>query len=312
MRQSLFDPRIKLRHISCMIEVARQGGVVPASRVLGMSQPAVSKSIAELEKILSTQLYDRSRRKLRLTREGEVFAQYAIGAAAALRDGIEKIDSARTKRNSVRIGAMSSVETTLMPRAVAQFLRGPTACNVLIENGSALELLNLLRDGQLDFYAGRLASPDLMDGFVFEKLYSDSVVFVVRPNHPLTNTSTVTFHDIIQHTMILPPRNAIGREIMDALMISGGVSKTKQEIQTLSNGIGRSYVQETDAVWAIARSVVLDDLAHGLLISLPLDTSNSQGAVGIIRRSDDRLSPACKAMIEAIRTEVQVLPLDSS
>lgn len=311
MRSSLFDPRIKLRHISCMIEVTRQGGVVAASNVLGMSQPAVSKSIADLEKILGTKLFDRSKRKLQLTREGEIFAQYAIGAAAALRDGIEKVDTARTRRNSVRIGAMSSVETTLIPRAMARFLRGPMACTVLVEGGSSLQLLNLLRDGQLDFYAGRLANPDIMEGFVFDRLYSDNVLFVVRPDHPLTTYKTVTYRDAIQHTMILPPRAAIGREIMDALMISGGVSKPKREIQTLSNEIGRNYTRETDAVWAIARSVVLQDLAKGRLISLPLDTSNSQGAVGIIRRAKDRLSVSSLAMIDAMREEVAQLGFDT-
>jgi len=304
MRPTLFDPRIKLRHISCMIEVTRQDGVVAASHMLGMSQPAVSKSIAELEKILGTKLFDRSKRKLQLTREGEIFAQYAIGAAASLRDGIEKVDSARTRRNSVRIGAMSSVGATVIPRALRRFLQGPMACTVLIESGSAIQLLNLLRDGKLDFYAGRLATPDLMEGFVFERLYSDDVVFVVRPDHPLLRLSAASYRDATQYTMILPPPDAIGRQIMDELMISGGVSKAKREIQTLSTEIARSYTQQTDAVWAIARSVVAPDLAQGELVSLGLDTSNSQGAVGIVRRNEDRLSVACNAMIDAIRDEV--------
>jgi len=309
MPARLFDPKIKLRHISCMIEVTRQGGVAAAGHMLGMSQPAVSKSIAELERILAVKLFDRSGRALKLTREGEVFAQYAIGAAAALREGIDKVDTARIRRNSVRVGAMSSVEGTLIPRATAVFMRGPMACTVTIENGSALQLLNMLRDGQLDFYAGRLASPDIMEGLVFEKLYSDSVVFVVRADHPLTRKGTVTYGDILQHTLILPPRNAIGRQIMDGLLIAAGGGKPIREIQTLSNEIGRNYTRDTDAVWAIAHSVVVEDISAGRLAALPLDTSHSQGAVGIIRRSDDRLSVACNAMIKAIRDEVTAMQM---
>jgi len=304
MPARLFDPKIKLRHISCMIEVTRQGGVAAAGSVLGMSQPAVSKSIAELERILAVKLYDRSGRALQLTREGEVFAQYAISAAAALREGIDKVDTARVRRNSVRIGAMSSVESTLIPRAVATFLRGPMACTVTIETGSASQLLNMLRDGQLDFYAGRLANPEHMEGLVFDKLYSDCVVFVVRDDHPLTRKSIISFGDIMQHTLILPPHNAIGRQIMDGLLIAAGGGKPVREIQTLSNEVGRNYTRDTDAVWAIAQSVVVEDIAAKRLAALPLDTSHSQGAVGIIRRSDDRLSVASSAMIKAIREEV--------
>lgn len=305
MHDALFDPRIKLRHISCMIEVTRQGGVVAASQVLGLSQPAVSKSVAELEKLLGVKLFDRRGRKLELTREGDVFARHAIGAAASLREGIESIDSARARNSTVRIGVMSTVESSIMPRATAVFLRGPLACTVLLESGSSLQLLNMLRDGQLDFYAGRLADPILMEGLVFEKLFSDRVVFVVRPSHPLCKKVEITFQDLVGQTMILPPVNAIGRQIMDTVMIAGGIGAPKREIQTLSNEIGRNFTRDTNAVWAVAHSVVSQDLIDGKFCALPLDTSNSQGPVGIIKRSDDELTNSSIAMIEAIRHETR-------
>ena len=74
---SSFDPRIKLRHLNAFLETVRQNGVARAGTELGMTQPAVSKAIAELEAILDVALFDRSRRALSLTAYGEMFERFA-------------------------------------------------------------------------------------------------------------------------------------------------------------------------------------------------------------------------------------------
>ena len=63
----MIDPRIKLRHLVCFLEVARLKSVVNAAELLHISQPAVSKTIQELEQLLGANLFDRSKRKLFLT-----------------------------------------------------------------------------------------------------------------------------------------------------------------------------------------------------------------------------------------------------
>lgn len=301
MRETLFDPRIKLRHLSCMIEVTRQGGVVAASRTLGMSQPAVSKSIAELEKLLGIQLFDRSGRKLQLTREGEIYAQHAIAAAAALREGYDSIDAERSGERVVRLGALPTVEVQVVPRAVAQFMRGPYACTVRIESGPTPHLLNMLRDGHLDFYVGRLASPEFMRGLVFEQLYSDSVVFAVRPSNPLLKKANLSYQDLTQETLLVPPPYAVIKQMVDTLFITGGMGKSLRQIETISNGFARTYTLENDAVWAISRSVVAQDLIDGTLVVLPLATEDIKGPVGITRRADGQLERSSEAMIAAVR-----------
>src|SRR5690606_10039130 len=79
------DPRIKLRHLTAFIETDRQGGVLPAAEALGLTQPAISKSLAELEDILDVALFDRTRRKLALTEFGALFLRYATATLSALR-----------------------------------------------------------------------------------------------------------------------------------------------------------------------------------------------------------------------------------
>ena len=186
----LLDPRIKLRHLSCFVETDRQGGVVPAAEALGLSQPAISKSLAELEDILGVALFDRTRRKLALTEFGALFLRYANAALAALRQGVESVSLARHADAVVRLGALPTVEVDVVPRAVARFSAGPLAARVHVESGPSPHLLGLLRAGGIDLVVGRMPAPEVMAGLTFEHLYSEPLVLAVRPGHPLL-TETV-------------------------------------------------------------------------------------------------------------------------
>ncbi|MFD1253425.1 HTH-type transcriptional regulator GbpR [Devosia equisanguinis] len=301
MATSLLDPRIKLRHISCFLEVNRQRGVVPASQALGLSQPAVSKSIAELEDLLQTALFDRSGRKLVLTRQGEIFARHAMAAAAAIREGIESMDLNRSSHTVVRLGALPTVEVEVVPRAVERFMHTPFACRVHVESGPSGHMLAMLRDGNLDFIVGRLASPEVMNGLIFEHLYSEQLTFAVRPSHPLASKPTLSYRELEPYPMLLPPANAIIRPIVDSLFIAGGAGRFRYEIETVSNGFARAYALENDAIWTISRSVVAHDLEIGQLVALALDTSASHGPVGITMRSNEQLSVVTSALLDAVR-----------
>lgn len=301
MTTSLLDPRIKLRHISCFLEVTRQSGVVAASQALGLSQPAVSKSIAELEDLLQTALFDRSGRKLVLTRQGEIFARHAMAAAAAIREGIESVDLNRSRQAIVRLGALPTVEVDVVPRAVASFARSAFACRVHVESGPSSHMLAMLRNGHLDFIVGRLAGPEVMTGLVFEHLYSEQLTFAVRPRHPLAQKRALTYREIEPYPMLLPPANAIIRPIVDSLFIAGGVSSFKIEIETVSNSFARAFTLENDAIWTISRSVVAHDLQIGQLVGLALDTSASHGPVGITMRSNEKMNVTTSAMMDAVR-----------
>lgn len=305
MSDALLDSRIKLRHVSCFLEVTRQGGVVPASKALGLSQPAVSKSLSELEMVLGVRLFDRSGRKLILTTDGEIFARHAVTAAAALRQGVESLHAARSGQQLVRLGALPTVEAEVVPRAVARFVAGSMACRVHVESGPSPHLLALLREGKLDFIVGRMASPDSMKALAFEHLYSEELTFAVRPNHPLAPRKSLEYREIEPFVLLIPPREAIIRPTVDAMFVAGGMRQSHLEIETVSNSFARAYALENDAIWIISRSVVERDLTLGQLVSLPLDTSASHGPVGITMRSGETPSVVVAAMLDIVRAVVR-------
>ena len=83
------------------------------------------------------------------------------------------------------VGVLPTVATRVLPKAALAFARAvPDAC-LRASTGPNRFLLSQLRDGSLDLVVGRLAAPDEMAGLVFEQLYSEAVVAVVRAGHPL-------------------------------------------------------------------------------------------------------------------------------
>jgi LysR family pca operon transcriptional activator len=300
----MLDHRVKLRHLNAFLETARLGGVARAGDALGMTQPAVSKAIAELEDILAVQLFDRSRRALRLTSAGEVFQRFAQAGLATLQQGLDTLEERRTGTGLVAFGALPTVAAGVIPRALQRFAQSPLSCRTLVESGPSPYLLSLLRTAAIDFVVGRLASADAMAGLSFEQLYSEQLALVVRPEHPLAGSEAPTLQQVSSYQLLVPPNGAIIRPEVDALLIAGGVSRLAREIETVSNSLGRSYVLLTDAVWVISEGVVERDLAAGQLARLAIDTRATIGPIGVTTRSDAALSPAALDLLVQIRDVV--------
>ena len=298
---SLLDPRIKLRHLLCFVEITRQGGVARAGAELGMTQPAVSKAAAELEAILGVPLFDRSRRALTLTSYGEMFLRFATAGLATLRQGADTIAEARAGSGFVAFGALPTVAAGVVPAALRRFAASSLACRTLVESGPSPYLLELLRTAAIGFVVGRMANPEAMDGLSFEHLYSEELAFVVRPGHPLAGVAELDPRSMAGFEALMPPRRAIIRPAVDALLLAAGVGRFAMEIETVSNSLGRSYALMSDAIWIISRGVVANDLAAGQLVRLPVDVSATLGPVGITTRSGAELSLPVQAMLEAVR-----------
>jgi LysR family pca operon transcriptional activator len=297
----MLDPRIKLRHLNAFLETVRLGGVARAGTVLGMTQPAVSRALAELEGVLATPLFDRSRRALVLTAAGEMFARFAQAGFATLQQGMDALEAARSGQQVVAFGALPTAEVRIVPEALKRFATGPLAGRTRVESGPSPYLLGLLRTAAIDFVVGRLASPEAMDGLSFEHLYSEHLALVVRPGHPLAARETVTLTQAAGYPFLMPPRGAIIRPAMDALLIAGGVGRLAAEVEAVSNSFGRAYTLASDAVWAISESVVRGDIAAGHLARLPVDSRATLGPIGITTRTGADLPPATLELIACIR-----------
>ncbi|MGD9480415.1 pca operon transcription factor PcaQ [Shinella sp. G-2] len=297
----MIDSRIKFRHLQTFVEVARQKSVMKAAELLHVSQPAVTKTIRELEEVLGVAVFERDGRGIKITRSGEVFLKHAGAALTALRQGFDSVSQALSgDAVPVRIGALPTASTRIMPQAMRLFLAAGTGARIKIVTGENAVLLEQLRVGDLDLVVGRLAAPEKMTGFSFEHLYSERVVFCVRAGHPLL-AAGAAFAGLDAYPVLMPTRGSIIRPFVESFLIANGIAGLPNQIDTVSDAFGRAFVRESDAIWIISEGVVAADIAEGKLAALPIDTGGTKGPVGLTMRADAVPSMPLAILMQTIR-----------
>ena len=298
----MLDPGIKLRHLVVFLEVARREGFARAAATLHVSQPAISKTVRELEDLLGLPLIERGAAPFRLTGFGRPFQRHASTSVDALRQGVEAARRAgRSQVATVAVGALPTVSARILPSAVEAFRRLGLAARARIVTGPNDYLQAQLRLGEVDIVVGRMSEPDRMAGLAFEHLYSERVVLAVRARHPLLGATGPLAEGLARVPLLIPPPGSIIRPAVDRLLLSLGLSAPADAVETVSTAFGRATMACTDAVWIISEGVVAHDVAAGALALLPVDTGDTLGPVGLTTRVGTALSVPAEALAEAIR-----------
>lgn len=292
------DIRIRYRHLQCFLAIAQHRSVGAAADTLAISQPALSKTLRELENILGVRLFDRDPQGMLLTRPGEAFLHHAAASVASLRRGVHSVGQ---RGSSVTVGALPTVMPRVMPMAVKRFKDRFAETTVRLITSDHTQLLTLLRRDELDLVVGRLARPEEMVGLSFERLYSEPLVVVVRAGHPLTKARPFRLAMIAEYPCMMPPSGTIISQEIDRFLLEQGVPRPANVVEAVSTTFKRVYAREADAVWFAARGIVEPDLAEGFLVSLPLRASTMEGPVGLMTRADMQVSTATAAFIVILR-----------
>lgn len=301
----MVDERIKYRHLQCFLAVAQHGSLQKAADVLAITQPAVSKTLKELESLLAVRLFERGRRGAVPTREGEAFLRHAGASVSALREAVASVAQTRRQGNAVVvIGVLPTVAPWLVPQLLLRQdaeAQADAHTSLRIHTGANPELLARLRQRELDLVIGRFAEPAHMLGLSFEHLYADPLVLAVRPGHPLLAPKADLLAGLQGFTVILPTQGTAIRHTADGFFLTRGLALPARTIETLSVSIARAYALQSDAVWVSPLGAVRPDLDSGALLRLPVSMAGTEELVGLTLRADMAPTAAQQALIANIR-----------
>jgi LysR family pca operon transcriptional activator len=295
------DSRIKFRHLSCFLEVAKSRSVARAADVLCITQPAVSKTIKELESIMGAALFERTREGTLMTPAGMVFQRYAGTVLNTMEASFEAVRQSGDAQSVIKVGILSTVEAEVMPEAVRRTHALHDGVIFSVSTGPSSFLLSQLRVGELELVIGRLTEAREIQGLSFEQLYSESMRAVVRPDHPLLANTLNDLSVIEQYPLILPTENTIIREYADQLFVQNRLNQSVNRLETLSPALSRRYLLSSDAVWVAPASVVEFSLARQELFALPIPDSQTHGSVGLCTNSAQPLSAATQTFCDILR-----------
>lgn len=277
----IMHPAIKLRHIRAFLDIAGKGSLTAAARAQGLTQPALSRTLAELETLLGTKLFLRQGRRLTLSEQGMLFRRHAAAGlaefeagAAALRPGGEG--------TPIRVGVLPTASTRLFPRIALRFAALHPGTPLVIATGPHSYLMQLLREGGIELMLGRMPAPAEMAGLSFLHLLEDSIVLAARAGHPMAGRPAA--EALTRAPLILPPEDALIRRPVDLYLASLGLAGLRPAFETVALAVGRGILGGSDALWFISEGVVTEELDAGTLITIPTGARFLSGAVGITRR----------------------------
>ncbi|WP_301741932.1 LysR substrate-binding domain-containing protein [Klebsiella pneumoniae] len=300
-KNGLFSQRIRLRHLHTFVAVAHQGTLGRAAETLNLSQPALSKTLNELEQLTGTRLFERGRLGAQLTLVGEQFLTHAVKVLDALNSAGQALNRKEGLNNDiVRIGALPTAALGILPTVIGQFHKQQKDITLQVATMNNTMLLAGLKSGEIDIGIGRMSDPELMSGLHYELLFLESLKLVVRPGHPLLQ-ETVTLSRVMEWPVVVSPKGTVPRQNAEALLQSQGCKMPAGCIETLSASLSRQLTVDFDYVWFVPSGAVKDDLRRGVLTALPIATQGAGEPIGILTRVDATLTPGTQTLLSAIR-----------
>ena len=297
----LLSRQMRLRHIIVAAAIAHRGSIREASAVLHLTQPAMSRSLAELERILGVRLFDRGPKGMTVTAAGApliTHMQLVTSEVGSLLRHAEEIVSGH--RGEVRVGTLLAGTADILPAAVFEVTRQYPGVGVAISEGTPDRLHEDLMSGQVDFVVGRVTPLASMPGVDVEPLFDDDVQVVCTPSH-LRSGHRGSLADLVDDAWILPPRDTSLRQQIETAFIRE-CSRTPDNVTECVAPVPlRALVLRGEHLAVVPSGIFVDDLERDALVSLEVDIEGTSVPVGIITRSGGELPASAHGLIEALR-----------
>jgi LysR family pca operon transcriptional activator len=199
--------KLRLNLLRAADAIETQRSLLKASAFLGISQPALTKSLQELEDILQLRLFERHSRGVRPTEAGIVFIHSARRMLAELKRLDEELDHVSGPMGgTAALGALPVAAAGVLPGVLTRLRALYPAISIRLQQGRTEELLPLLASGEIDLIVGRLYQPVVPDGFVREPLWTEPISILARAGHELFKLDHVTVEDLGRYELVLPTR----------------------------------------------------------------------------------------------------------
>jgi DNA-binding transcriptional LysR family regulator len=305
--------RLKNRHIPLLAALGDTGNLNRAAIGLGISQPAISKLLKELEDGLGVELFERHARGVVPTLYGEAMIRHARRVLNTLESAYSEVDALRHgQQGHVRIGTILTPCAELLPEVVRHAKQRFPGLEITIRTGSSRDLLAILDDGELDILVARFSAGSQQDDLRFEPLAKEPMQICARAGLVKGPMSRAELNEA---DWVLPPAGSVLRQEFDALFQRAGMHPPRKVVNAENLLMVTTLVEKNDMLTVLPRDVLAHYAPYGMLAEIEVDASIdadlNQGlmAYGIIIKAQQQLSPAASSVLELLRDTARQLGL---
>jgi DNA-binding transcriptional LysR family regulator len=292
---------MELRDLEYFRVVAQHGHIGRAAEQLGLTQPALSKSVARLEASVGAKLLERTPRGVVLTQVGTALTARATHIHSAVDGALrEAKDLSSGVSGQLRIGTGPTAGEHILPSVCAEMLSGSPRLFIQVVVGLSDVLLAALERGELDLVFGSFPEPRI-SGMAYESLAEDVLTVFARKRHPLTRARRIDLARLAGVRWALPnasvtSRRTLQRVLQTHRLPAPDVALESNSTQVLLAAVARSDMLGYLPAGAVRASGVMRELA--LLDVVPLQVERS---LGVISRPGAYLPPISVRLMNALR-----------
>ena len=292
---------MKLNHLRDVIAVAEHGSLRAAGRHLGVAQPAITRSIREMEQELGATLFERHAKGVRLTEIGQAFVRRAGAVHSELRRAREEVEQIKGRNTGeVSVSLATSPSLALLPSAMTAFRRRfPDAVLRVQENFFTAIEADVLSGG-VDFHIGPLDPVGVSQQFVVEKLFDNHRLVLARKGHPLAGARRIA--DLVEAEWVRPllSNGSTGSDF-DLFFREQDCPPPRVALHARSALVTLVAVANSDLLSILPAQWIDFPLIANLIAPLPVEERLPSVPICIVRRRDLPLTPLAEAFCDLMR-----------
>ena len=293
---------MKLNQLRDFIAVAHAGGIRAAARTLDSTQPALTRSVRELERELGGPLFERTARGTELNAFGKAFLARAERASHELRRASEEVRQLRgSAGGKVSIAVSGTPSLQFVAGALRTFRRRYPQAEVRIVEGVYAALLPELRDGALDFAVVPERARSIGKEFRVEPIFRDERVVVGRRGHPLRTARSLA--DLLDADWVTTGATGERRVEFEAPFLAHGLAAPRTLVQCEALIALLALVSSSDLLVFLPRQWLESPVTSAVLEAIAVRERIEGFPICVVRREGVTLTPAAESLIEAIVVE---------
>jgi DNA-binding transcriptional LysR family regulator len=287
----------RLRHF---LTVYQLGSIGHAAESLPITQPALSKSIRQLETDLGCELFERTPSGVVPPVFGEALAYHARAIEAEMASAKARLSElSGGTSGEVRVGVGPSVAVNMMPRATLKMIEDRPGVRIAVREGLVDTLLPSLRLGELDMVVG-LWPRTLEREFEVVTLFQDRIGVLARAGHPLAGRRA-SHDDLLAYPWALPPRSQRWRQSLDEHFLGAGQEPPVPQVESNSATYLKSLILSGDTLSYLPSQLVRSGDQEGAICAIEADVPVLRPPVTVTYREAAIRSPAVAHMVTVLK-----------
>jgi DNA-binding transcriptional LysR family regulator len=298
---------LKFKHLVLIDTLARTRNMHAAALHMNLSQPAVSKMLREIERLLGFDLFERLPRNMPPTALGEHVVRYAQIALNDANKFVDQISSLREGGHGfLKVGAIFAAAAVVLPDAIVQLKQRWPLLSIEIVEQTSDHLMEMLDDKKLDLAVARYTNENQQQVYDFQALAPEPFCMVVNSRHPLTELDEAPLQELGKWPWILYPVGTPIRARMEQAFAQAGIATPKNTIDTISMQTFLQVLQSGPMIAMLPASMAQPHLETGLLKVLNTPLKLAPQDYGILTRRGEPLLGAASEFAEILLANAQV------